>query len=677
MRAPLIRRLALAIALLAASVAGAAEAAGPRTPFSGRSGLAWSLRLPATQVADSASVPLLAAAAARRTARERLAAADTVGADSALASPDLVPSPWIWDSVRQRAEWALARGDTARADRMLGAVETTFWPESERTAWSVMRARTRLAMADTAEASRLASVVLHAAPGAAPAAAAVRILEAIRSAAGEMLQRSEMSAAADVDARRGDRAAAVRRLRLLYDSALPAARQSLALRIAELSRARRRFAEARAWADSALRLALDEAGRERARLEQARIARADRGSAAAIRQYDALARLATDATVRASAAWELAREAQDAGRYALAESAFVRVASAGGTRAAESRVLAGLCAYARGARDTALAHWAGAVGEPARFWEAVALRDRARRPGGRASERARADSLLAALAARPGYRFHRSAARETLGVRGWHGEVAAAQCRDSIVCAVLGAAQQLVAMGDTLDGLALLQRWSAADPRAAGGRRPSAGDWLTAAGLAYGAARPDMGTRYVDRALEATADDSARVWPLIAWAYPPAYEELVRGQVVDSLGLDAALLWGLIRQESRFDPRARSVSDALGLAQLLLSTAGDVARWQRDPPPTEARLFEPAIAVRYGARYLAYLLRRFERRTAVALAAYNAGPGTIRSDWRTLIERGGEALFAEFASNADSQDYARRILGFAQAYRELAPSAQP
>ena len=59
---------------------------------------------------------------------------------------------------------------------------------------------------------------------------------------------------------------------------------------------------------------------------------------------------------------------------------------------------------------------------------------------------------------------------------------------------------------------------------------------------------------------------------------------------------------------------------------------------------------------------------------AVALAAYNAGPGTIRRDWRDLLARGGAALFCELASNADSQDYARRILGMRQAYRELRPT---
>ncbi len=94
-----------------------------------------------------------------------------------------------------------------------------------------------------------------------------------------------------------------------------------------------------------------------------------------------------------------------------------------------------------------------------------------------------------------------------------------------------------------------------------------------------------------------------------------------------------------------------------------------------EPPPTEEQALEPARSLRLGARYLEMLLRRYDHRVPVALAAYNAGPSGIRADWRALIERGGEALYCELASNADSQDYARRIVGFRQAYRELAPEA--
>jgi soluble lytic murein transglycosylase len=108
--------------------------------------------------------------------------------------------------------------------------------------------------------------------------------------------------------------------------------------------------------------------------------------------------------------------------------------------------------------------------------------------------------------------------------------------------------------------------------------------------------------------------------------------------------------------------------------QLKLSTAADMARLARDPAPSEATLFEPATNVRYGARYLARLLRRFDGSVAAALSAYNAGPGSLSPRWRELRERGGEALLCEMASNSLAQDYSKRILGIRQAYRELRPT---
>lgn len=663
-------RLSLA-ALLLATAFTPASAAGPSAMAGG---VRWSFDLsPVPAMPDSLT---LVAASARRRARERFALADTSGADSALASPAMASSVWAWESARQRAEVSLVRRDTAGADGLLASLDPKRWPDADRAEWIGLRASTRLALGDTARALELAHQVTRGFPGLAPARSALRLIESVRAARGETATDAERRAAVEVSALGGDRATAVARLIEVRQAAPRDEQSPLALRIATLSRQRRRFDEAKAWADSSHRSAIDARSRDRAMLERARIARDSRSRSEALRRYDDLARTAVDPQVRETATWELAREAQDAGEYVRAEEAFVRVTAAEGSRANDARVLAGLCAYARGSREPALAHWVAADGEPARFWEATALRSRVRDGEARAGDGARADSMLFALAARPGYRFHRAAARESLGVRGWSGQVAPIACRDSLTCVQLASMRAIVEAGDTLDAVTLLQRWMAGDARATMGRRPAPGSWLDAAAIAYGVRRPDLGTRCVDRSLEASEDSAAVIWPLIPWAYPPAFEELVRRPLVDSLGIETALLWGLLRQESRFAPRARSSSNALGLAQFLRSTAGDVARWYRDPAPTEERLFEPEVSIRYGARYLSHLLGRFDQRPAVALAAYNAGPGTIRRDWRDLIDRGGDALFSEFASNADSQDYARRILGYRQAYRELAPTAR-
>ncbi|HWX44087.1 MAG TPA: transglycosylase SLT domain-containing protein, partial [Solirubrobacteraceae bacterium] len=83
-------------------------------------------------------------------------------------------------------------------------------------------------------------------------------------------------------------------------------------------------------------------------------------------------------------------------------------------------------------------------------------------------------------------------------------------------------------------------------------------------------------------------------------------------------GLDPALLYGLIQQESGFDPSARSSAGALGLTQLMPSTAASLG-------VTEP--LDPAQSIEGGARYLSQLLHQFAGNTADALAAYNAGAG--------------------------------------------------
>ena len=170
----------------------------------------------------------------------------------------------------------------------------------------------------------------------------------------------------------------------------------------------------------------------------------------------------------------------------------------------------------------------------------------------------------------------------------------------------------------------------------------------------------------------------AAAWPRVPWLFPPAFESLFVSPLDTVVAsLEPALLFAVAYQESRFDPRARSRSDALGLMQLKLATARDVARWAREPRPGEAALFEPETNVRYGARYLTRLLHRFDGSVAAALSAYNAGPGSLSSRWRELRARGGEALLCELASNSLAQDYAKRVLGLRQGYRELGPRPTP
>ncbi|MBC7769352.1 MAG: lytic transglycosylase domain-containing protein, partial [Phycisphaerales bacterium] len=131
----------------------------------------------------------------------------------------------------------------------------------------------------------------------------------------------------------------------------------------------------------------------------------------------------------------------------------------------------------------------------------------------------------------------------------------------------------------------------------------------------------------------------------------------------NGFSLDRALIYAVVRQESYFNPKAVSVSNARGLMQLLPSTARDMDRshnYRSAPAP----LFEPGLNMRLGQSYIEWLMTEFHNDGDLGrvFAAYNGGPGWLSRWLATQPSDIDPLLLLETMPRAESRDYAERAL---------------
>jgi soluble lytic murein transglycosylase len=150
--------------------------------------------------------------------------------------------------------------------------------------------------------------------------------------------------------------------------------------------------------------------------------------------------------------------------------------------------------------------------------------------------------------------------------------------------------------------------------------------------------------------------------------YPAYYVGLVLPHA-EKYGFDPLLMLALIRQESLYDTNATSVANALGLAQVIPSTAAYIAEELAWENFEDADLYRPYVGIAFGTFYLDEQLRIFDEIPAIALAAYNAGPG-YTLDWYRLSGGDIDAFVATITFD-ETQRYIQRIYSHYDIYREL------
>ena len=150
--------------------------------------------------------------------------------------------------------------------------------------------------------------------------------------------------------------------------------------------------------------------------------------------------------------------------------------------------------------------------------------------------------------------------------------------------------------------------------------------------------------------------------------YPTRYREYVE-QYAEQYELEPALVFAVIKTESSFRADAISSVGAIGLMQIMPSTAEKLAKRLGEETPTEAELREPETNVRYGCAMLAWMRGEFGSMNTV-LAAYNAGWGNV-SKWLADEAYSSDGVTLHTIPFKETENFVSRVNLAAEKYREL------
>ena len=400
----------------------------------------------------------------------------------------------------------------------------------------------------------------------------------------------------------------------------------------------------------------------RAAYQRARVVMTSQGASAAIPALRSVAdRFATDTENASAALYLLADLSSDAGNddraAATYRELYTKYPSA--SRADDARFRAAILDLARGnAKRAALAFDSIPVVHPnsnertaAKYWAARAWES--------AGDRAKARALWEGIIADQPSSYYSTVSARQLGRDPWK----PAEAADSF--ATIPAIDSALKRIELLEDLGMDTE---ADFELDALQEAAKGSRDLALATAHAFREHGEGTRAITIALRLIeqGDRDARVYRL---AYPIIdREELERNARANKL--DPALVAGLIRQESSFNPRAVSVANARGLMQVLPSVGAEIARALRYPVWSPSLLFDADVNLQLGTSHLAAATRQYNDIVKV-LAAYNAGGSRVERWSRKPSASKDPELFAEQIPFVETRDYVRIVQRNAEMYRVL------
>ena len=177
------------------------------------------------------------------------------------------------------------------------------------------------------------------------------------------------------------------------------------------------------------------------------------------------------------------------------------------------------------------------------------------------------------------------------------------------------------------------------------------------------AAEPARRNKIYDRAIN-TANKTEQLHDFNLRYLAPHRE--VMQDVLKQKELDEALVYGLIRQESRFINYAKSSAGAIGLMQLMPTTARWIAKRIGMRNYRKRLIAQVNTNLMLGTYYLKHVLTLFDDQSLLASAAYNAGPSRAKQ-WRGSTPLEG-AIYAETIPFNETRDYVKKVMSNSMYY---------
>ncbi|OLQ87585.1 lytic murein transglycosylase [Vibrio ponticus] len=170
--------------------------------------------------------------------------------------------------------------------------------------------------------------------------------------------------------------------------------------------------------------------------------------------------------------------------------------------------------------------------------------------------------------------------------------------------------------------------------------------------------------------LTVTGSIEAKMWDNLKLRFPVAHRWWFNFYG-DKHSIDPITLMSLARQESAMDVEAKSPVGARGIMQIMPSTAKYTARKYELSYDGSHDLYQVGKNIEIGSRYLQSLLDKYDNNRIFAFAAYNAGPGRVKT-WRERTQGKLDAYaFIEAIPFNETRGYVQNILMFEMYYREL------